>query len=155
MFTYYTSHCAFMSQSRFNTMVNDWSSHLSIAASIWCWGGGGDNGCGYGLSRETENQTPLSLDVIITPLTTAVLDSQRPRVNDWTYGVFYETSLSTFLSMNHHQVLYLKKKWSIPLSQLFPAHPSIHLHVPLTHLPLPEHWPGQSKERKDCSISFK
>ena len=109
MFTYYTSHCAFMSQSRFNTMVNDWSSHLSIAASIWCWGGGGDNGCGYGLSRETENQTPLSLDVIITPFTTAVMDSQRPRVNDWTYGVFYETSLSTFLSMNHHQVLYLKK----------------------------------------------
>ena len=47
-------------------------------------GGGGDNGCGYGLRRETENQTPLSLDVVITPFTTAVLDIQRPRVNGWT-----------------------------------------------------------------------
>ena len=57
----------------------------------------------------------------------------------WTSECFFnENLLSTSVSINHHLLSYLKEK-SVPLSQLSPVHPSMHLHVPLTHLPLPEH----------------
>ena len=124
------------------TMLNEWSSQLSSSAWIWRWRGLvvirdaliGEEGEGKSNSIAFRRY-PIAPEAFI-----------------WTSECFFfnENLLSTFVSINHHLLSYLKEKL-VPLSQLSPVHPSMHLHVPLTHLPLPEHWLGQSEGRKNIS----
>lgn len=79
--------------------------------------------------REMVNQTPLSLD--LNRMTPKAFNIQQPGVDG-----FY---LHLRLNPHHCYIKKKKKEQLIPLSQLSPVHPSMHLQVPLTHLPLPEH----------------
>ena len=89
--------CVFISQTLHCSMIGALIVRLQRRFDV---GGGG--GCG-GKEREKGNQTPLSSDV--NPITPEVFDIQRPGVDGFYLDlrfVFYETSFSEFMSINHH-----------------------------------------------------